>query len=94
MLDEVLRYYQARGLVMPSTDEAMLFLVSEIGELADALVTGRGAWVRNNPGRERSIPDELADVMMMTLVLAHTLGVDPNQALREKMARKLGSQKP
>lgn len=83
MIDEVLRYYQARGLVMPSTDEAMLFLVSEIGELADALISGRGAWVRNNQERERSIPDELADVMMMTLVLAYTLGVDPALKLQK-----------
>ena len=50
--------------------------------------------MRNNQERERSIPDELADVMMMTLVLAYTLGVDPAQALREKMARKLGHQRP
>lgn len=94
MLDEVLRYYQARGLVTPSTDEAMLFLVSEIGELADALVSKRGQWVRNNPDRERSIPDELADVLMMTIVLGNALGIDPVQALREKMARELGHQKP
>lgn len=38
---EILDYYKARGLIMPTTDEAMLFLVSEIGELADALVHGR-----------------------------------------------------
>lgn len=84
----VQKYYQFRGLAQPDANQAFLFLTSEIGELADALVAGQGDWVRNNPGRERNIPAEIGDVLMMLTVFAATQGVDPVEALKEKMRSK------
>ena len=82
------QYYAFRGLTQPDANQSFLFLTSEIGELADALVAGQGEWIRNNPERERSIANEIGDVLMMLTVFASTQGVDPVQALKDKMRSK------
>jgi NTP pyrophosphatase (non-canonical NTP hydrolase) len=86
--DTVQRYYQFRGLTQPDAGQALLFLVSEVGELADAFVEDQAEWVRNNPERERDLPSEIGDVLMMLTVFAQQLGVDPYQAMLAKMQRK------
>lgn len=86
--DVILRYYEFRGLSMPAEAQAFQFLVSEIGELADALVSSNGNWVRNNPDRERSIADEAGDVLMMLYVTLMERGIDPYEAMLEKFKRK------
>jgi NTP pyrophosphatase (non-canonical NTP hydrolase) len=88
LIQLVQQYYDFRGLSQPDANQAFLFLTSEIGELADALVAGQGEWVRNNPGRERVIPAEIGDVLMMLTVFAATQGIDPVEALKEKMRSK------
>ena len=88
LVDLVQQYYDFRGLTQPDANQAFLFLVSEVGELADALVASQGQWVRNNPERERHIPSEIGDVLMMLTVFAATQGIDPLEALKEKMRRK------
>ena len=88
LVDLVQQYYAFRGLTQPDANQAYLFLVSEIGELADALVADQAQWVRNNPDRERHIPSEIGDVLMMLTVFAVTQGVDPVNALKEKMEKK------
>ena len=80
-------YYEYRGLSWPDANSALLFLVSEVGELADAQVHEVGGWVRNNE-RERVPADEAADVLMMLMVYCINRGIDPVQALKDKMARK------
>jgi NTP pyrophosphatase (non-canonical NTP hydrolase) len=90
----ILRYYRFRGLSMPNEMQAFLFLASEVGELADALVSapgptsGGGKWVRNNPDRERDPADEAADVLMMLYVTMMERGIDPYAAMRAKFRRK------
>lgn len=96
-------YYQFRGLVMPNEDQAFKFLVSEVGELADALVSAEKIipgpvssagnceavpWVRNNPGKERNIEDEAGDVLMMLYVTCMERGINPHVAMLRKFARK------
>ena len=88
LIQLVQQYYDFRGLTQPDANQAFLFLTSEIGELADALVAKQGKWVRNNPNRERIIPDEIGDVLMMLTVFAATQGIDPLEALKEKMRSK------
>ena len=88
LVDLVQQYYAFRGLTQPDPNQAFLFLVSEIGELADALVADQAQWVRNNPDRERHIPSEIGDVLMMLTVFAATQGVDPVEALKDKMRKK------
>lgn len=92
LVELVQAYYRFRGLTEPDANQALLFLVSEVGELADAFVEGQGAWVRNHPDKERDIKDEIGDVLMMLTVFAHQLGVDPLDALKAKMERKGFSQ--
>lgn len=88
-LPEVVRaYYAHRGLTAPDAGQALLFLVSEIGELADAFVEQQAEWVRNNPGRNRDISDEIGDVLMMLTVFADAQGIDPVEAMLKKFARK------
>lgn len=80
-------YYTSRELVSPNADQALLFLVSEIGELADAHVHLQAEWARNNQ-HERSIQDEIGDVMMMLTVYAVAHGTDPVGCMLDKMRRK------
>lgn len=86
--DIVKAYYEFRGLTQPDANQAYLFLVSEVGELADALVANQADWVRNNPDRERKIEPEIGDVLMMLTVFAMEMGTDPLQAMLDKMASK------
>ena len=88
-LAEVVRsYYAFRGLTAPDAGQALLFLVSEVGELADAFVEQQAQWVRNNPGRERDISAEIGDVLMMLTVFADALEIDPMDAMLKKFERK------
>lgn len=80
-------YYEYRGLAWPDATQALMFLVSEVGELADAQVHEVGGWVRNHE-RERNPADEAADVLMMLMVYCINRGIDPLEALKAKMARK------
>lgn len=83
------RYFEDRGLVYAEKPlDAYLFLVSEVGEVADALVHGNADWVRNNPNKERRLDHELADAYMMLAITADLSGVDLDEALLEKMASK------
>ena len=88
LVEIVRQYYQYRGLTQPDANQAFLFLVSEVGELSDALVAGQAEWVRNNPGRERDISAEIGDVLMMLTVFAATQGIDPLEAMLAKMEGK------
>ena len=88
-LPEVVRaYFEHRGLTAPDTGQALLFLVSEVGELADAFVEEQAQWVRNNPERNRNISDEIGDVLMMLTVFADAQGIDPVDAMLAKFERK------
>jgi len=82
------KYYEFRGYRPPKAEHALLFLVSEIGELTDAAVHGQATWVRNNPEKERSITDEIGDVMMMLTVYAAAHGTDPVGCMLDKMRKK------
>lgn len=84
-LEEIVkRYYEFRGYEVPDAGQALLFLVSEVGELADAHVHSQALWVRNNE-RERSVPDEVGDVMMMLVMYCAAQGLDPAGVMLDKM---------
>jgi len=87
LAEKVQAYYQFRGLVVPDATQALLFLVSEIGELSDAHVNYQSAWVRNND-RERLIPDEIGDVQMMLIAYCIAQGLDPVGCMLDKMRKK------
>ncbi len=88
LIETVKRYYEFRGLTQPDASQSFLFLVSEMGELADAFVQNQAEWVRNDPDRERDMEAEIGDVLMMLTVFASTQGIDPVEAMLKKMGRK------
>jgi NTP pyrophosphatase (non-canonical NTP hydrolase) len=88
-------YFDNRGLAKPDTNEAMLFLTSEIGELADVIVGSQKKWVRNDKAKEDIedyigyIADEIGDVLMMLTVVASTFNLEPITCMQNKMTRKI-----
>ena len=86
--DTVQDYYVQRELPFPNSIQALLFLVSEVGEIADAEVDKMGDWVRNNE-RTRDEAEEVADVFFMLYVYAIAKGIDPMHEMLKKMRRKL-----
>ncbi len=89
-------YYEFRGLKYPSPTEALLFLVSEVGELADQLVARIDGWVRNDPNKPRGtnilILYEIGDILMMTTMVIFHFGADPLDAMILKFVSKGWSQ--
>ena len=88
-------YYRERGLKWPNETKAILFAITELGEMAELLVNKDDEeWVRNNPeDKEGWSPErfgeELGDVIMMCQVAGMDAGVDPMELLLKKMQRKL-----
>lgn len=122
ILDEINDYYQRRRLKEPDALEALMWLISEVGEQVDAYlhdpnvlekgdillqytfydiidlcnhveekVASRSGWTRNNqPKGTYDLPGEAGDVLMMLAKFCQKAGLpEPDQCLREKMARKL-----
>ncbi len=114
-------YYIARGLQWADQKSALLFFLSEVGEMAEAyaevegdgltveeagllarfamlgleaddIVSRKPGWIRNNDRlRKQNIAHEAADCNMMLAVFMESYAnLSPDDALREKMALKLG----
>ena len=114
-------YYDARGLQWADQKSALLFFLSEVGELAEAyaemeeagltneerelfsrfaslgleadeVVSRKPGWIRNNDRlRKQNVAHEAADCNMMLSVFMESYAhISPDNALREKMAQKLG----
>jgi NTP pyrophosphatase (non-canonical NTP hydrolase) len=83
-------YFKSRNLTDPDANDALYFLTSETGELADAFVHGRGDWVRNNPQDKagKRIDYEAGDVLMMLIKFSQKMGFDPLTAMVEKFRSK------
>jgi NTP pyrophosphatase (non-canonical NTP hydrolase) len=105
MMDYIDRYFQFRELAKPENIyHALSFLTSELGELADAVVSedkpgvshasgadavsSDGSWVRNHPDKERSVRAEAGDVLMMLYVTMHLHNADPMICMMEKFKSK------
>jgi NTP pyrophosphatase (non-canonical NTP hydrolase) len=86
--DIVRAYYDFRGLTVPDDSQALLFLVSEVGELADAHVEQMAEWIRNNANKERSVEDEVGDILMMLTAYCLSRGIDPLDCMLSKFTKK------
>lgn len=87
-------YYDKRQLKWPNFDDAMKFVATEIGEVYEVDLSRTEGWVRNNPDgkpafSKEKLASELGDVIMMVMVAGIAEGVDPLEALINKMLRKL-----
>ena len=120
-IELIKKYYNARGLAWPEQKDALLFYLSEVGELAEAylaispvalsdeerqlladfaklgmqadeIVSRVDGWVRNfDRQRKENIAHEVADCnMMLSVFMESFAGRSPDDALRDKMALKLG----
>ncbi len=61
-------------------------LSEEVGELAEAVLASESLQSKSKSYKETSLEQELADVIITTLLLAESLGVDMNQALGTRVA--------
>lgn len=94
LMEKIQHYFLARGLVMPSTDDALKWAITEFGEANEVLLR-RGTWIRNNPHKQtlefsaQEFCEELGDMIMMLMIAGLTVGGDPIKELEAKMVRKL-----
>lgn len=88
IIETVKAYYEFRGLTIPNDTEALLFLTSEVGELADAHVEQMASWIRNHPEKHRGVEDEVGDVLMMLSAYCIARGIDPVECMLHKFAKK------
>lgn len=91
---EVVAYFEVRGLVWPSVDEALQFVNTELGEACEIRLAMDSKWVYNNPENKEVYSverfcEELGDAIMMLIVAGYQAGGDPVLYLRQKMQRKL-----
>jgi NTP pyrophosphatase (non-canonical NTP hydrolase) len=87
-------YYNQRGYVWPDFADAMKFIQTELGEVYELDLARSANYVRNNPQNKpqfdlEALAEELGDVLMMVMVAGMVEGVDPMQALEDKLQRKL-----
>jgi len=86
-------YYRCRGLKWPTTEQALMFAQTELGEVYELLLARESGWVRNNPDdkpeySDQALAEELGDTVMMLIVAGLAAGVDPIEALLDKMEEK------
>jgi hypothetical protein len=91
-------YYETRKLVWPNFDDAMKFVITEIGEAYEVDLVGKD-YIRNNPEnkpkpeteefRKKMLGRELGDAMMMLQVAGMAEGCNPIQELLKKLGIKV-----
>lgn len=74
---------EERGFIQQTVLEKCLLLGEEIGELFKAIRKKENIKIDNN-SKIYSIPEELADIVIMTCSLANHLNVDLEAAFRDK----------
>lgn len=94
LTDEIRNYYIERNLKRPNIWEALGWATAELGEVYEVLMSMVGGWVRNNPEdhpqkTKEDLAEELGDVIFMLIAAGLEEGIDPIQALQNKMRRKL-----
>lgn len=75
-------YHTPKNLVMALSVEA-----AELVEIFQWLTPEQAADVMSDPQRGEHVREEVADVLAYLLGLADRLGIDPAQALRDKMVK-------
>lgn len=94
LMNEILEYTSKRGYVMPNIWQAMGWVNTEIAEVYELILDREAGWVRNHPEdkpnfTEDSLAEELGDVIFMIMLAGYSEGVNPLEAMKAKMARKL-----
>jgi NTP pyrophosphatase (non-canonical NTP hydrolase) len=95
LVNLIKEYYDYRDLKWPNFDSAMKFVQTEIAEVYELDLAREGGWVRNNPQNKptynkEDMAKELGDCIMMLVVAGIAEGVDPIEALTNKINKKMG----
>ena len=94
LLSLIKEYYDYRKYEWPDFSNAMKFVATEIGEVYELDLARQGNWVRNNPQakpkfNKEDLAKELGDCIMMLLVAGIAEGVNPLEALENKIKSKM-----
>ena len=97
MLDVIRDYYVARNLKVPTFDDAMKFVQTELGEVYELDLARIGGYTRNNPENKpiyskEEMGKEIGDTIMMLEVAGEIEGVDALQSLLTKLGEKVGKE--
>jgi len=87
-------YFDSRQLKVPTLSESLLWLTTEVGEVADAALSMEDKWARNNPDSHpftssEDVADELGDIIFMAIVAGRTINKNPLHNMLNKMNRKM-----
>lgn len=84
--------YCARYKIEPNEEFAALKLYEEVGEFAQAFLIhermSRPEKFMDEKDSQELVAQELADIVGMALFMAHTLGIDIEEALEKKWLKK------
>ncbi len=85
-------YAEVEGPGLTNEERELLAGFASLGLEADEIVSRKPGWIRNNDRlRKQNIAHEAADCNMMLSVFMESYAhISPDDALREKMALKLG----
>lgn len=95
LIDEIITSFEQRNIISPDNVwQALGFANTELGEVYELLLDREKTWVRNHPENKpkfskEALGEELGDVILMIMLAGWIEGVNPIQALREKLQRKL-----
>ena len=94
LMDEIIEYVEKRKYVKPNVWQAMGWVNTEVGEVYELLLQREAEWVRNNPENKptfskEELAEELGDVIFMVMLAGYAEGVNPLEAAKSKMKRKL-----
>lgn len=85
---EVYDRYARENSITVDEDYAILKLVEEVGEFAQAVIIQRGKCRTekrlSRPKAQRAVAGELADILGLTILVADRIGVDLQAALGDK----------
>jgi NTP pyrophosphatase (non-canonical NTP hydrolase) len=85
-------YAEVEGAVLSGEETDLLARFVSLGSEADEIVSRKPGWIRNNDRlRKQNIAHEAADCnMMLSVFMESYANISPDDALRDKMALKLG----
>ena len=93
MIAEYTLKREKRGdFVVPTPAKALMFAVSEMGEVFDAYLRGVGddGFIRNND-RQTNFAEEIGDVLMMLLMASWLLDIQIEPAMWRKFDREINN---
>lgn len=89
MINDIKAYMNYRNQKYPDGLSALLFAITEMGEVLDSYLRDNPEWSRNNPDKEINIGHEFGDLYMMAQIASYELsGRSLEDNLREKWASK------